>query len=249
MGSLFPPLLQCNPKKYGKYRLIFDLLTQMNPDEVVPNHQTPTDHEAEIDFGKAKLKLLTNIYNWRISYPREIIYLTLTNITACFQFPKILADLAGVFGFVAEFLYFISKSHVFGLNTLAGSWEAFRQAIQNLIPILSQRTDLVDKHKALLDLLKWVKKPSIGQATLCQVQPCEINRRILDESGKVRPMEANIYVDDIHASAPFKERMLQLLAAIVEAIFIVCVCGEPNIAICQCPPSMEKWLELIVGPI
>ena len=71
-------------EKYGKYRVIFDSLTQMNPDEVTLNHQTPTDYKAEIDFGKAKLKLLTNIYNWEISYLRKIIYLALANITACF---------------------------------------------------------------------------------------------------------------------------------------------------------------------
>jgi hypothetical protein len=40
--------------------------------------------------------------------------------------------------------------------------------------------------------------------------------------------------------------MERLLAAIIEAIFIVC--GRPDISICQCPLLMEKWLELIVGP-
>jgi hypothetical protein len=40
--------------------------------------------------------------------------------------------------------------------------------------------------------------------------------------------------------------MERLLAATIKAIFIVC--GRPDISICQCPLSMEKWLELIVGP-
>ena len=58
--------------------------------------------------------------------------------------------------FLAETLYFISSSHVFGSNTSASSWEAFRRAIQNLITILSQRDDLIEKHKDLLDALRWV---------------------------------------------------------------------------------------------
>jgi hypothetical protein len=40
--------------------------------------------------------------------------------------------------------------------------------------------------------------------------------------------------------------MERLLAATIQAIFIVC--GKPDISVHQCPLSMEKWLELIVGP-
>jgi hypothetical protein len=112
-------------KKYGKFRVIFDSLTQTSPDEVVLNHVTPTDNKATIDFGTAKTKLLTNIYNWRISFPDEVIYLALANITACFCFPRISADTAGAFGFLAEAFYFVSSSHVFGSNNSASSWEAF----------------------------------------------------------------------------------------------------------------------------
>jgi hypothetical protein len=73
----------------------------------VLNQVTPTNHEATIDFGTAKTKLLTNIYNWRVSFPEEVIYLALADITACFRFPRIAADLAGAFGFLAEGLYFV----------------------------------------------------------------------------------------------------------------------------------------------
>jgi hypothetical protein len=58
-------------------------------------------------------------------------------------------------------------------------------------------------------------------------------------------MTANIYIDDILAAAALQENMLKLLAAIIEAIFLVC--GKPNIAVRQCPLSLEKWFELIVG--
>ncbi len=76
-----------------------------------------------------KTDLFINIYNWQVSYPQEIIYLALANITACFHFPRILADVVGAFGFVAEGKYFVSPSHVFGSNTSGSSWEAFRRAI------------------------------------------------------------------------------------------------------------------------
>ena len=56
----------------------------MSPDEIVLNQVTPTDLEATIDFGTAKTKLLINIYNWCVSFPDEVIYLALAEITSCF---------------------------------------------------------------------------------------------------------------------------------------------------------------------
>jgi hypothetical protein len=60
-------------------------------------------------------------------------------------------------------------------------------------------------------------------------------------------LEAHIYVDDILASAVGKQNILRLLAAIIEAIFAVC--GRPMIEARQCPPSLEKWEELVVGSV
>ena len=59
-------------------------------------------------------------------------------------------------------------------------------------------------------------------------------------------MTANIYVDDILTAAALWDNMIKLLAAIIEAIFLVC--GIPDVAVRQCPLSLEKWFELIVGP-
>ncbi len=88
-------------EKYGKHRVIFDSSTQTTPDKVVLNQVTQTDHEATFDFGKAKTKLLTNIYNLHVSFPNEVIYLALANTPACFCFLRISADVASTFGFLA----------------------------------------------------------------------------------------------------------------------------------------------------
>ncbi len=113
------------------------------------------DNKAIFDFGREKTNLLINIYNWRISYPHNIILLALANVTACFCFPRLAADVTGAFGFLAEHLYFISTCHVFGSNTLASSWEPLWRAIQSMITVYAQRDDLVKKHEALLNELKW----------------------------------------------------------------------------------------------
>jgi hypothetical protein len=42
------------------------------------------------------------------------------------------------------------------------------------------------------------------------------------------------------------EHMKMVLAAIIEAIFVVM--GEPNDSVRQCPLAMDKWNELVMGP-
>jgi hypothetical protein len=246
----FSPYCRATPQgireKNGKFRVIFDASTRMTPDEIVLNDVTNRDDEAEIDFGKAKLNLLINIYNWRISYPKEVIYLALADITACFRFPRISADVAGAFGFVADGKYFVSTSMVFGSNISASAWEALRRGIQNTIPTLSQRTDLVKVHEELLSQLQWDKENS-SHAELVQAFPCDINQGVVDEAGNLLPMKANVYVDDILMAAVLRANILKLLAATIEGIFLVC--GRPDVSLRQCPLSLEKWNELIVGPI
>jgi hypothetical protein len=44
-----------------------------------------------------------------------------------------------------------------------------------------------------------------------------------------------------------QDYMLDLLAATIEAIFTVC--EEPQMEVRQCPLSLEKWLEMIVGSV
>jgi len=63
--------------------------------------------------------------------------------------------------------------------------------------------------------------------------------------GNLIPPSAEIYVDDIMQAAVTRHWIIKSLAATIEAIFTVC--GIPAIDVRQCPLSLEKWLELILG--
>jgi hypothetical protein len=65
---------------------IWDGSTKISPVQIVLNEQTSMEFEAIIDFGTAKMRLLISIYNWRISFPKETIYVALADMTACFLF-------------------------------------------------------------------------------------------------------------------------------------------------------------------
>jgi hypothetical protein len=170
-------------------RVIFDASTKSYPHKVVLNEVTTTEFEANIDFGQAKIKLLTRIYNWRVANPKRKTYLALADITACFQFLRIHADVTGAFGFVADNLYFLAMSMVFGSNTSASSWKPFRRAIENLIPVYLMRENLVIKHKNLLNMLTWEVVGSVDGIDLVQAIQCPLNPGITTLD---KPLEAYI---------------------------------------------------------
>ncbi len=93
-------------------------------------------------------------------------------------------------------------------------------------------------------MLKWEEiDPS---AKLTPAFSCTINRGIIDDSGNWIDLPACIYVDDPLILALDVDHMKMVLAAMIEAIFVVM--GEPDVAVRQCPLAMGKWLELVIGP-
>jgi hypothetical protein len=167
----FSPFLCCTPQgmceKNGKYTVIFDSLTQTWMNEVVLNHVTTTKLEATIDFGKSKMNLLINIYNWQLSFLREIIYLALADITDCFCFPWLSCDITSASSLLRRI-----TSHIFGSNTSASSWKPLQRAIKSFIPIYFKKDNLIIKHREYIDILKWRDKagmPDPVPEKLCKI--------------------------------------------------------------------------------
>ncbi len=80
-------------------------------------------------------------------------------------------------------------------------------------------------------MLKWEEiDPS---AKLTPAFSCTINRGIMDEAGNWMDLPACIYVDDALMLALDVDHMKMVLAATIEAIFVVM--GKPDVAVRQCP--------------
>jgi hypothetical protein len=73
-----------------------------------------------------------------------------------------------------------------------------------------------------------------------------MNKGTLDAQGNRVKLLARIYVDDTLVLALSKCHMMQVLAALIKAIFVIM--GKPDTTIQQCPLAMDKWLKLIVTP-
>jgi hypothetical protein len=115
---------------------------------------------------------------------------------------------------------------VFGMTASASSWEAFRQAIRALTKVFANRPNLLIRHKKFIDMLKWEE---IDPSTeLTPPFSCTINRCIMDDARNWIDLPAHIYVNDTLMLALDVDHMKMVLAATIEAIFIVL--GKPDVA-------------------
>ena len=225
-------------------RLVWDGSTMYTPMDIVMNNMTSTEEEAEVTFGLVKILFYWLIYNLRVSFPDEVIFLALADIKACFRFPRIHPDLAGAFGFMTNSWYCLAIAMVFGSNTSASSWEPFRRAIEGLTKKYANRPDLVQKHKHYIDMVKW-EVPSPDAPPPVRAAKCKLNPGVFDSVGNRIHHPSRIWVDDTLIAAVGTFAMKMALAAVIEAIFVVM--GEPNTQLRQCPLAMDKWMLLIVA--
>ena len=81
-----------------KHHLIWDGTSKFYCWEQTMNKMIPTAKEQGITFGMVLLLYYKRLWNLRITFPNEEICLAFIDISACFRFPRIVADLWGVFG-------------------------------------------------------------------------------------------------------------------------------------------------------
>ena len=144
------------------------------------NDKSSREGKPDITFGFAFMAFCIWIWNLRITFPDEEICLATIDISSCFRFPRIFADLVGAFGFLIGPWYFAANAMVFGSIISANSWEPFRRAITGIAIAGFSIPHLVVKHKQWLDLINW-DPPTPAGTKFSQATTCRKNRGILDE--------------------------------------------------------------------
>eukprot|EP00804_Cyclotella_cryptica_P005159 CCRYP_014223-RA/>CCRYP_014223-RA protein AED:0.33 eAED:-0.68 QI:0/-1/0/1/-1/1/1/0/338 len=116
-----------NIKNRKNPRLVWDGSTKMYPNDEVMNKDVDTTLEPEITFGNTLSNLLVEIYNQRISYPDQELWLCRADIKACFRFPRLNPDACGAFSFALDFMdvFCVSTEMVLGYIASANCWEPF----------------------------------------------------------------------------------------------------------------------------
>jgi hypothetical protein len=128
---------------------------------------------------------------------------------------------------------------VFGSTTSAFSWEAFRQAIEALTKVFTNRLDLVIKHKKYLDMLKLEYADLHSEIT--PVFFCAINQGIINKNKNHLDLPACIYVNNALMLAVNRAHMETVLAMATKAKAIFVVMGTPKIVVRQLGNVLLPW--------
>ena len=101
------------------------------------------------------------------------------------------------------------------------------------------------KHKYYLDMIPWSKiNPTIK---LTQATAYAINSGVLDKTGATKKRPARIFFEVSLLLTIGRCLMEMALAALIEAIFVIM--GKPDTAFRQCPLALDKWVNMVPGPI
>jgi hypothetical protein len=94
-------------------------------------------------------------------------------------------------------------------------------------------------------MISWA--PFDPSSDLTKAVPCSINTGVINDQGTKVLLPARIYIDDALTLATSKESMEQVLASLIEVIFVVM--GAPDTSVCQCSLAMDKWEKLHIAPV
>ena len=234
-----------------KDRQIFDASRKYDWDSTPVNAMTSTPHGSELkcEFGSVREDILVRAYNLRLSYPDDDIVVHANDVKSCFRQVKHHPDVAGAFSYILADYLFFQIGLAFGADFSPANWEAVRRAQSALAERLFFDTSLVQKHRAVLDKIKWCRSLRGKQRPhFTKALRDAINQGVRDASGTPKPTPHGVYVDDdVYLDVAEISRFEQAIAASIEAIFILL--GDSNTELRQDPISWDKLYELLVAPV
>ncbi len=233
-----------------KDRLIFDAAFQHDAESISLNMMTEDASQTELhcNFGLVKMRIYTQIYNLRITYPGCDIFIHANDVKSCFRQLKHHPDVLGAFAYIIDDILFLPCGLTFGSDFSPASWEVLRRIIEKLAKALFADKSLVTKHRKYLDKMKWQRSLGSSKARFTVATKDDINQGVALPSGEIRNTPHDMFVDDgVYADVweASKERGEQAGAASIEAIFQTL--GESDLASRQDPISFDKFHELPVA--
>ena len=120
------------------------------------NHDT----EPKIIYGEAFMKHLETIWNLRISYPHTDILLFDDDVKGAFRHCKYHPDVASAFSFIISKYLYIPLGGTFGSITSPANFEPIARARIHLAEVLSNKRNLLEKYKHIINKVKFSDKPS-----------------------------------------------------------------------------------------
>ena len=238
--------VHCNPQGIitlpGKNpRTISDGSFRPDADAISVNQMHGNEDEPELVYGRAFLHHLIGIYNHRITYADDVIYLFDDDVAAAFRLPKCHPDVAGAFCHIVCGLLLLSAGQTFGSNFSPHNFEPLARARQHVAEALAtvEHSHLIAKHHEFINRVV-VENPYPPNRRIARVQADALN------PGSTKLVRYNMYVDDnlYAATLPF---IHLAMAASIESNYIVF--GAPDASTRRDTINDEKFYSTTCSPV
>jgi hypothetical protein len=218
------------------------------PTTVAINQMHSITTETPLQYGSTFMRHLIRLYNLRISYPMETIYLFDDDITSAFRHVKYNFFVAGAFCAMVNHLLLIQCAQTFGSTSSPSNYETLALCRAFLSTTFSSESyaHLIEKHKSYLELVRWAASTdtSTSRITATCIQDI-LNKGVFVDGSPVNTPQYPFVDDTLYAD--LKRRILQAIAASIEACFIIF--GTRDDRLRPCPLSVEKFSLLRCSPI
>ena len=181
-----------------KPRPIFDSSFRPQPWCSAINDWTHKDNEPELTFASAEMGFMIWLYNLRVSYPDEEIYIADDDVSGAFRLMKYHPNLMAMHTSIQCGHAVVNTGATFGDNTSPSNFDVLGRARrhQSRAAWLSDR-DVEAEVGSFLPELQTADPPTPAEvATFCPADRDELNPGVFDELGRRLPPPYHMHVDD-----------------------------------------------------
>jgi hypothetical protein len=147
-------------KIYKEPRPIFDSTFRVTPSCMAINDWVDPLNEPAIHFPQSFLKFCIWIYNLRISYPYQEIYLVDDDVSGAFRHAKYNPNLVALHACLLFGFLFMSTGQTFGDSTSPANFEPLARARQQYAQYLWQQADTLLRAAPYMPVLQFQAPPS-----------------------------------------------------------------------------------------
>ena len=161
------------------------------------NDWTSKKTEPKLIFAGAFVATLTWLWNLRIEYPEEDIYVCDDDASNAFKQVKYPPNLAGLHCKVVDGTLFVDTGQTFGDATSPSNWEPIAICRSQHAQALWHQTDTIERALPLLPPIRHQEPPTMDEVkTFVKANRDSFNTGVRDEHGNRKPPPYRHHVDD-----------------------------------------------------
>lgn len=225
---------------YKNPRPIFDSSFRPFPWCFAINDWTSKDNEPRLTFSEAELGFMIWLYNLRVTYPDEDIYIADDDVSGAFRLMKYHPNCMALHTSLQCNYCVVNTGGTFGDNTSPSNFDPIGLARRQLAWYLWKHDETIQNRVLpFLPEIHLSAEPSPEEVSLfSQADADELNPGVLDANGDRMAPPYNMHVDD-NLYADVRGWLVTTISASVAALFDVL--GPPTNPLVPSPLSLDKF--------